>query len=204
MGLRCLPAIPVEDVQCCLNICFGRPCREELGGLHRTDLLCHSRRYELVDARAVFFADLLDRSLQRHRKPQRIGGSLVLLVLNSLQGFLRRQHCDAEPTRLIAEVAPVERRVRSARLRRPCQPWQTWLAVERRVQASFYAPSSYPSSRQPDSLCHQINRPTAAAATPAAAPHPTAPSRPHPQAVAPPSPACGGAVPRSVPQSCPP
>jgi hypothetical protein len=62
---------------------------EEVGPLHRGNLLRDRRRHELIDAGAVFLADLGDSRLQGRRKTQRIHAGLSLhssILLNACWG----------------------------------------------------------------------------------------------------------------------
>ena len=62
-GFRRLPTFSSQNAARRFDVGFGAARGEELGGLHGGDLLGNRRRDELIDARAVFFADLRDGRL---------------------------------------------------------------------------------------------------------------------------------------------
>ena len=70
LGLRRLSAFARKDGQCPLRIGSSATFAEELGSLHRRQLLRHRDHHELVDARVVLPTVLRDRILQRDGQPQ--------------------------------------------------------------------------------------------------------------------------------------
>ena len=64
-GFRRLTTFPSQDAAGRLDVGFGTVRGKKLGGLHGGDLLGNCRCDELIDARAIFFADLRNGRLQR-------------------------------------------------------------------------------------------------------------------------------------------
>jgi hypothetical protein len=89
LGFRRLSSRSPQNPPRRLDVGLSSPRGEEIGRLHRGNLLRDRRRHELIDAGAVFLADLGDSRLQGRRKTQRIRAGLSLqssILLNACWG----------------------------------------------------------------------------------------------------------------------
>jgi hypothetical protein len=87
---RCLATTPLHNLIERFEIRPRLPVLEVRGRLQRRHFLRHRHRYELVYARSVFFAQPLDRLLERSWQPQRIGFGLShRRILRIVQFFAR-------------------------------------------------------------------------------------------------------------------